>query len=225
MTLAGASARETSSSVTSIVAVGTYQRTRSPAFQFRGTGFAVAEGLTIVTNAHVLPATIDADKFETIAILVPGGSRDALLRPAARGPVDVEHDLALLAVEGMPLPALALRDSDNVREGESVLFTGFPIGNVLGPFPATHRGMVAAITPIAIPPARSSQLDPAVIRLSGAVSEKRAPQPVLDAVSALINLGYGQPQAAAAIAAASRSAGDGAQTAQLIRLGLKELAK
>jgi S1-C subfamily serine protease len=45
-----------------------------------------------------------------------------------------------------------------------VLFTGFPIGNVLGPFPATHRGMVAAITPIAIPPAHSSQLDPRLIR-------------------------------------------------------------
>ena len=68
-------------------------------------------------------------------------------------------------------------------------------------------------------------LDPAVIHLSGALQEKRAPQPVLDAVSALINLGYGQPQAAAAIAAASRNAGDGAETAQLIRLGLKELWK
>jgi Holliday junction DNA helicase RuvA len=70
-----------------------------------------------------------------------------------------------------------------------------------------------------------SVLDPAVIRLSGAVNDKRAPQPVLDAVSALVNLGYGQPQAAAAIAAASKSAGEGAGTAQLIRLGLKELAK
>jgi holliday junction DNA helicase RuvA len=68
-------------------------------------------------------------------------------------------------------------------------------------------------------------LDPAVVRLSGAVSEKRAPQPVLDAVSALVNLGYGQPQAAAAIAGAARAAGDGADTATLIRQGLKELAK
>jgi Holliday junction DNA helicase RuvA len=42
---------------------------------------------------------------------------------------------------------------------------------------------------------------------------------------ALVNLGYGQPQAAAAIASASRSAGEHAETAQLIRLGLKELAK
>src|SRR6185503_1016123 len=70
-----------------------------------------------------------------------------------------------------------------------------------------------------------TELDPAVIRLSGAANEKRAPQPVLDAVSALIHLGYGQPQAAAAVAAASRNAGEGAETAQLIRLGLKELAK
>ena len=70
-----------------------------------------------------------------------------------------------------------------------------------------------------------SELDPAVVQLSGAVNEKRAPQPVLDAVSALVNLGYGQPQAAAAVAAASRSAGEGADTAQLIRQGLKELSK
>jgi Holliday junction DNA helicase RuvA len=68
-------------------------------------------------------------------------------------------------------------------------------------------------------------VDPAVIRLSGAIEERKAPQPVADAVSALINLGYGQPQAAAAIAAASRSAGEGADAASLIRLGLKELAR
>jgi Holliday junction DNA helicase RuvA len=70
-----------------------------------------------------------------------------------------------------------------------------------------------------------ADLDPAVIRLSGAVDERRAPQPVSDAVSALVNLGYGQPQAAAAIAAAARAAGEGADARSLIRLGLKEIAK
>ena len=70
-----------------------------------------------------------------------------------------------------------------------------------------------------------ADLDPAVVRLSGQVDERRAPQPVADAVSALVNLGYGQPQAAAAIAAAAREAGDGAETARLIRLGLKELSR
>ncbi len=68
-------------------------------------------------------------------------------------------------------------------------------------------------------------VDPAVVRLADALDEKRAPQPVADAVSALVNLGYGEPQAAAAIAAAARTAGEAVDVATLIRLGLKELAK
>ncbi len=70
-----------------------------------------------------------------------------------------------------------------------------------------------------------ADIDPSVVHLAGALDEKRAPRPVMDAVSALVNLGYGQPQAAAAIAAAARNAGEGADTATLIRQGLKELAK
>lgn len=70
-----------------------------------------------------------------------------------------------------------------------------------------------------------THLDPAVVRLSGALDEKRAPQPMTDAVSALVNLGYGPPQAAAAIAAVVREGGDSGDVRQLIRLGLKELAK
>jgi Holliday junction DNA helicase RuvA len=46
-----------------------------------------------------------------------------------------------------------------------------------------------------------------------------------DAVSALVNLGYAQVQASAAVAAASRSAGEEANAETLIRLGLKELAR
>jgi serine protease Do len=148
----------------SVVAVGTFQRTRSPAFRFLGTGFAVGDGTTIVTNAHVLPAKLDAAQFETLAIVIPGVGRQVQVRPATQGASDPAHDLALLRIGGAPLPPLAIRDSDGVREGEAILFTGFPIGNVLGPHPATHRGMVAAITPIVIPTANSSQLDPRVVR-------------------------------------------------------------
>lgn len=46
-----------------------------------------------------------------------------------------------------------------------------------------------------------------------------------DAVSALTNLGYAHGQAAAAVAAAALAAGHAAPTAELIRLGLKELAR
>src|ERR1051326_2776615 len=70
-----------------------------------------------------------------------------------------------------------------------------------------------------------TSVDPAIVRLTGEVEERRAPQPVLDAISALVNLGSGQPQAAAAVAAANRETGEGANTADLIRRGLKELAK
>jgi len=70
-----------------------------------------------------------------------------------------------------------------------------------------------------------TNIDPALVRLSGALDDKRAPAPVTDALSALVNLGYAQAQAAAAIAAAVRNAGEGAETTTLIRLGLKELAK
>ncbi|MDB5632699.1 MAG: Holliday junction ATP-dependent helicase RuvA, partial [Tardiphaga sp.] len=70
-----------------------------------------------------------------------------------------------------------------------------------------------------------ASVDPALEHLSGAIDDHSAPRPVSDAISALVNLGYGAPQAAAAIAGASRIAGEGAETAQLIRLGLKELAK
>jgi len=70
-----------------------------------------------------------------------------------------------------------------------------------------------------------ASVDPAVVHLAGAVDDDRGPGPVRDAISALVNLGYGQPQAAAAVASASRDAGEGAETTRLIRLGLKELAK
>ena len=70
-----------------------------------------------------------------------------------------------------------------------------------------------------------SALDAGAIALNEAVAEKRAPLPIADAVSALVNLGYPQAQAAVAVATAARNAGDGATTEQLIRLGLKELAR
>ncbi len=46
----------------------------------------------------------------------------------------------------------------------------------------------------------------------------------VDAVSALVNLGYGQPEAAAAVAGAAATMGEEAGTAALIRAGLKAMA-
>lgn len=68
-------------------------------------------------------------------------------------------------------------------------------------------------------------VDPALVRLSGAVTDGSAPQPVADAISALVNLGYQPAQASAAIAAALKSADEGVESRTLIRLGLRELAR
>jgi len=70
-----------------------------------------------------------------------------------------------------------------------------------------------------------TDIAPDVAKLQGDLGERRAPAPVADAVSALVNLGYGQAQASAAVAAALREAGEAAETARLIRLGLRELSK
>ncbi len=69
-----------------------------------------------------------------------------------------------------------------------------------------------------------ASVDPEIARLAGDIAGLRVPQPLRDAASALVNLGYGQAQANAAVASAAREAGDNADTATLIRRGLKELS-
>jgi S1-C subfamily serine protease len=149
----------------SIVAIGTFERTRTPPFEFRGTAFVVGDGTLVATNAHVLPGVLDTTRLETLGIVIPGADRDKVqFREAKQVAVDPGSDLAVLKLVGTPLPAMQIRDSDGVREGQPIMFTGFPIGAALGLFPVTHRGMIAAITPIAIPQARSTELDPKTIR-------------------------------------------------------------
>lgn len=63
------------------------------------------------------------------------------------------------------------------------------------------------------------------IGLKQELGEGVAPAPIADAVSALTNLGYSRDVAANAVAAALKAAGEGADSAKLIRLGLKELAR
>ena len=149
----------------SVVPIGTYERTRTPAFQFRGTAFVVGDGTSVVTNAHVLPGILDTTRLEVLGVLGPGPTADKVeFREAKQVAVDPGSDLAILKIGGAPMPALRVRNSDGIKEGQPVMFTGFPIGSAIGLFPATHRGMISSITPIAIPQARSAELDPKTIR-------------------------------------------------------------
>jgi S1-C subfamily serine protease len=147
-----------------IVAVGTNEPTRNPSFQFRGTGFAVGDGSLIATNNHVLPAVLDPAARETLTVAIPLPNGEATLREATTVARDPDHDMALLRISGPPLPAMKIGDSTQVREGQSYAFTGFPIGNVIGVFPTTHRALISAITPVALSQPTARTLDPALIK-------------------------------------------------------------
>ena len=62
------------------------------------------------------------------------------------------------------------------------------------------------------------------VQVNGAVAAD-ASAPMRDAISALVNLGYPQAQAAGAIATVAKELDDTATAERLIRLGLKELAR
>src|SRR5271155_4697826 len=80
----------------SVVAVGTFERTRAPEFQFRATGFAVGDGSLIATNAHALPVTLDGEHLETLSVLIPSSGHEPQRRAAREFAVDNGTDLALL---------------------------------------------------------------------------------------------------------------------------------
>ena len=146
-----------------IVGIGTVQKTRRPPAKLTGTGFVVGDGRHVITNAHVIPDKINTAKLEYLAVFT-GKGNNPQARQAVKVKVDETHDLVLLKFEGEPLPAMSLGQSSRVREGEEYAFTGFPLGVIFGLYPVTHRGIISAITPIALQANASSQLDPAQIR-------------------------------------------------------------
>lgn len=142
----------------SVVGIGTFERTRSPATVFVGTGFVVGDGLSVITNAHVVQEKPDGVNIEQLGIVTADGDM-VRFRPAQLVARDTQHDLAHLRLTGAPLPALELGDADAAREGQALAFTGYPLGMVLGLHAATHRATLAAITPVVMPALGSNKLD------------------------------------------------------------------
>lgn len=146
-----------------VVAVGTVMPTRNPRAVFLGTGFAVADGRQIVTNAHVVGKDLDAAHLEQFAVFFRRDGHEHMLTAELKA-IDQEHDLAILYLPDGKLPALDIGDSAQVREGELFAFTGYPIGMVLGLYPVTHRSIISAISPNAIPVVASRQLNVKMIK-------------------------------------------------------------
>lgn len=145
----------------SIVGIGTFNRTRSPAIVFHATGFVVGDGLSVVTNAHAV-TTVDTEKLETLGV-VTGKGDQLQYREATVVAIDRAHDLALLRLSGNRLPALNLGGSELLEEGSDLAFTGYPLGMALGMNPVTHRALLAAQTPALLPTPTSRGLNPRAV--------------------------------------------------------------
>lgn len=147
-----------STAKSSVVAIAAMDKIRTPPLSFVGTGFAVGDGLTIATNAHVVRALVAAQLDQSMGIAIIKDNATEFRRATVLR-IDAEHDLALLRIEGSALPAMALGDAGAVREGQSVAFSGFPLGTLIGLRHVTHRAMVSSITPIVIAAPDANKLD------------------------------------------------------------------
>jgi len=140
----------------SVVGIGLHTPMNAPSNQLQGTGFVIGNGKYVATNYHVIAEPLDPEIVQYRAVFVGNAKNTRTLRAEVVG-IDPVHDLAILKVEDVLTP-LKVGTDEYVPEGTIIGFTGYPIGAVLGLYPATHRGMVAAVTPDAMPAYNSTQL-------------------------------------------------------------------
>ncbi len=152
----------------SVVAVGTFDPRDTPSVRYMGSGFAVDDGRTIVTNAHVVQGARELKAEDKLSVFFPdlvaadGERLEGRKFEGRRVTVlleDRHRDLALLRFEGPALRALPLAEEDP-PQGRSVGIIGYPIGTALGLVPAVHKGVVAAIVPAVLPLPKGAELTP-----------------------------------------------------------------
>ena len=146
----------------SVVGIGIYAPLGRPSKQLRGTGFAIADGSIIATNYHVVDFELDPNSRQELVVFIGSGQNNSVSLAEVIA-ADPAHDLALLKIK-TKLPPLKFSRSRQVDDGTNVAFTGFPIGAVLGLYPATHRGMIAAYTPVVTPSVNASKISIAMMK-------------------------------------------------------------
>ncbi len=146
----------------SVVAIALYNPTAAPRLKLLGSGFVVGSGNVVVTNFHVISTPADIAKNEAYVVL-SGHGQQPRVHQIKQTRTDARHDLALLEIDER-LPAVKLADAEYIAEGTELAFTGYPITGVLGLYPATHRALLSAVTPIVIPADHSQTLSAASVR-------------------------------------------------------------
>ncbi|MGQ8364659.1 S1 family peptidase [Glaciecola sp. 1036] len=147
--------KQTSSSV---VAIGLSTPIESDKPVLLGTGFVVGNGKYVVTNYHVVSKELETQIVQRY-VAMSGSGQIIGVHPLEILGIDPVHDLAILKItDNSKLPSLELNNNDLLDAGTDVYFTGFPIGAVLGLYPASHRGMIAAIAPDVNPARNANEL-------------------------------------------------------------------
>lgn len=146
----------------SVVGIGVHDPLGAPKNTLQGTGFVIGDGKHVVTNFHVVERALDTESMQKRVVFVGQGQRPDVLETEIVI-TDPAHDLAVLKIDKKVKP-FKLAQTKRLPDGREVAFTGFPIGAVLGLYPATHRGYIAASTPVVTPSANAQQLSIEMIK-------------------------------------------------------------
>ncbi len=169
-----------------------------------GTLPQVGEAITMIIETHVREDMIklfgfkdelERDWFKLLQSVQGVGAKVALAIQATLSPSDIAS-------------AIALQDKSMVSRAPGV-------------GPKVAQRIVSELKDKA---PKFSGAAAAEISLQSDIGSGHANSAVMDAVSALTNLGYSSQQASGAVSKVSKNAGEDADSAKLIRLGLKELA-
>ena len=165
--------------------------------------FAAGDRATLLVETIVREDAIDLYAFATAA------ERDWFRLLTTVQGVGAKVALSLLSALSAPELARAIATGDR-----SMITRADGVGPKLANRLASELKDKVSALGVAMPVATGS----------GTAAPAEAGGAAEDAISALVNLGYGQAQAGAAVSAAMRKAGDDQPTEKLIRLALKELA-
>lgn len=126
-----------------------------------GSGLIVDTDGHIITNNHVVPSCQ--------AIHVVGTMGDSVATVVAR---DTSNDLALLKVAAHSAAPASFRDSANLRAGESVVVTGFPLSGLVSSDMSITTGSLTAL--------KGPRDDTRLLQISAQIQPGNSGGPALD---------------------------------------------
>jgi len=131
-----------------------------------GTGFAVGNGNTVITNFHV----VEGCKNTNIVNVGPG------LVTA----VDPNHDIAIIQSARPLKEPLRFRADSSVQLGEEIIVIGFPLRGLLSSTPTVTTGIVSSLAGL--------RDDPTRLQISAPVQPGNSGGPVLDRAGNVVGM-------------------------------------